>query len=655
MSSSYASMARINRLTILFFIISLLMIASLVVRHFQAAGSLSERRSAPDADGQSLQRPQSAANANGQAITSFILSPATGVGGNGSTGTIRLRHPVPASGAVITLSNSDAAAATIPKSITIAPGQTSAHFSISTKKVKAYTSATVTASYDGVTETVSLILLPPEKSAWYVAPAGSPKGLGTQASPWDLATALASGPSGTEVKAGDTIWLRGGRYTGEFVSTLSGREGAPVIVRRHPGERAILDKANVSETKQPALKVKGSWVWFWGLEIMNSNPDRSRKSPYSGKDEPWRGSGADVYASNVKFINMIFHDNGHGIWDKQDMTEVHGSLFFYNGNNKREHALYVGNADGTKYITDNILFAQGGYGILAHSNSTSSSQKGLYLEGNVSFNNGHLTLDDQTTGNLQVGGTSGVPAERIVLKNNYIYNSPGSAKSKSNGIRLGYEDTGNSDVKLLDNYIVGKIPLRLWWWRSIELQGNTICCDDESFELKLPARVSPAAYLWDFNTYFCGKAARPNFIVDSSALEFSRWQQLTGLDKHSRLFAGIEARPSSTLTFIRPNKYEEGRAHIIIYNWSRSERVAVDVSSVLPVGANFEVRDVQNYFGEPLLRAVYKGEPLSLPVKLSQVAQPIGKVERVPTHTAPEFAVFVLQQTPRPTANHPKS
>ncbi len=648
-------MARINQLTILLFIMSLLMIASLVVRHFQAPGLISERLAVLGANGQSLQRSKSAANSNGQAITSFTLSPATMLGGNPSTGTILLRNPIQASGATITLSNSDPSLVFIPKSITIPSGKTGAHFSISTKKVNAYTSASFTASYDGATETVNLILLPPEKSAWYVAPNGNPKGQGTQASPWDLATALAQGPGKTEVKPGDTIWLRGGRYTGEFVSTLNGREGAPVIVRQYPGERAILDKASVSESKQPALKVKGSWVWFWGLEIMNSNPDRSRKSPYSGTDEPWRGSGADVYASNVKFINMIFHDNGHGIWDKQDMTEVHGSLFFYNGNNKREHALYIGNANGTKYITDNILFAQGGYGILAHSNSLSSSQKGLHIEGNVSFNNGIITLDDQTTGNLQVGGTSGVSAERIVLKNNYIYNSPGNAKSKSSGIRLGYEDTGNKDVRLLDNYIVGKAPLRLWWWQSVELQGNTICYSDESFELKLPAKVNPAAYLWDYNSYLCGKAGGPSFIVDSSAFNFSRWQQLTGLDKHSQSFAGTEPRPNSTQTFIRPNRYEDGRANIIIYNWSQHEQVAVDVNSVLPVGANFEVRDVQNYFGEPLLRATYKGEPLLLPMKLSQVATPVGKVERAPTHSAPEFAVFVLQQTSRPTKNQPKS
>ena len=157
--------------------------------------------------------------------------------------------------------------------------------------------------------------------------------------------------------------------------------------------------------------------------------------------------GSGRLCPNVKFINMIFHDNGHGIWDKEDMTEVHGCLFFYNGNNKREHALYIGNSAGTKYITDNIVFDQGGYGILAHSDSASSSQKGLHIEGNVSFNNGALTGDDQKTGNLQVGGVRGVSAERIVLKATTSYNPAANANNKNNGIRLGYEDMANKDLR----------------------------------------------------------------------------------------------------------------------------------------------------------------------------------------------------------------
>jgi hypothetical protein len=627
------------------FALPLPVIAALISVHCHGAGLTNNALIVEDGDGE--QMTQQAMNA-GQTITNFIISPATVAGGKSSNGSVYLRYPAKAGGVMVTLDSSRSGDAGLPHSVLVVEGNTSAQFSITTRPVRSYVSLTLSATCQDATMSNVLTVLPPERGRWYVAPEGSPKGVGTENSPWDLATALGHGPGGTKVKPGDTIWLRAGRYPGTFVSTLSGREDAPIIVRAQPGERVILDKAGVNESKQPALKVKGSWVWFWGIEVMNSNPDRRRNSPYSGEDEPWRGSGADVYAPNVKFINMIFHDNGHGVWDKEDMTEIHGCLFFYNGNNKREHAMYIGNSAGTKYITDNIVFDQGGYGILAHSNSVSSSQKGLHLEGNISFNNGILTGDDQKTGNLQVGGVRGVPAERIVLKSNYIYNPPGNANHKNNGIRLGYEDTNNKDVKVLDNYVVSRVPLLLWWWQSVEFRGNTIYSDEESLELRMPAGVTPSAYRWDFNSYFSERRGEPVFAGDGGRLGFSRWQQMTGVDRHSQ--APGSSRPSKVQIFVRPNRYEAGRANIVVYNWELKDRVAVDVSSVLALGTNYEIRDAQNYFAGPLAQGKYDGAPLLLPMKLSAMPLPVGSVERIPRHTAPEFAVFVLQTVSRKRA-----
>ncbi len=579
--------------------------------------------------------------AGGQAISSFIVSPAAMTGGGTSTATISLRYPAPAGGIVITLHSSGPSDVRIPPQVVIPENKSAATFPITTKPVKASVSLSLSARYQTAEATNGITILRAAKGRWFVSPSGTPTGQGTQISPWDLATALAHGPGQTKIRPGDTVWLRAGRYTGTYVSTLAGSENEPIIIRAFPGERVVIDKGTVNEEKQPALKVRGSWVWFWGIEIMNSSPTRQRNSPYTGRDQPWRGSGADVYAPHVKFINMIFHDNGHGIWDKEDMTEIHGCLFFYNGTNKREHALYIGNAVGTKYVTDNILFAQGGYGILAHSDSSSSSQKGLHLEGNVSFNNGIITSDDQRTGNLQVGGVSGVSAERIVLKNNYIYNTATNAASKNFGIRLGYEDNANKDVKMLDNYVVSRTPLLIWWWQTINFEGNTIySTGDEMLELKrLPAVASPN-YRWDFNTYF---ATAPSFSNESRTLGFKDWRQTTRFDSHSQTAAGD--RPQGAQIFVRPNRYESGRANIVVYNWELKDSVAVDLGSVLSAGTNFEIRDAQNYFADPVLRGTYNGGPVALPMSLSGMSVPVGTVERFPRHTTNEFGVFVLQTT----------
>src|SRR5512141_214652 len=89
----------------------------------------------------------------------------------------------------------------------------------------------------------------PQASDFFVAPDGSPNGGGSQAHPWDLQTALSQPPA---VRAGDTIWLRGGRYVGTFRSALTGTPAAPIKVRQYPGERATLD-GNAATTLAAAM------------------------------------------------------------------------------------------------------------------------------------------------------------------------------------------------------------------------------------------------------------------------------------------------------------------------------------------------------------------------------------------------------------------
>src|SRR5450759_4848487 len=93
---------------------------------------------------------------------------------------------------------------------------------------------------------------------FYASPAGTTgtgPGTGTITNPWALQTALAQPAA---VQPGDTIWLRGGTYTGNFTSYLTGSARAAIVVRQYPGERATLDgNANPAArgTNLPALSV----------------------------------------------------------------------------------------------------------------------------------------------------------------------------------------------------------------------------------------------------------------------------------------------------------------------------------------------------------------------------------------------------------------
>lgn len=89
------------------------------------------------------------------ALSSISRSPSTVVGGNTSTGTVTLNGAASANGAVVTLQSSNNTAAQVPASVSIAPGATSATFTITTIGVASSTSVTLTGVY-GNTRTTTL-------------------------------------------------------------------------------------------------------------------------------------------------------------------------------------------------------------------------------------------------------------------------------------------------------------------------------------------------------------------------------------------------------------------------------------------------------------------------------------------------------------------
>jgi hypothetical protein len=88
-------------------------------------------------------------------LSTLTVSPTTVVGGKPSTGTVTLSAAAPAEGATVNLSSSNTVA-TVPASVFLAAGTTSKTFTVTTKTTKKPTSATITASRNGVTKTASL-------------------------------------------------------------------------------------------------------------------------------------------------------------------------------------------------------------------------------------------------------------------------------------------------------------------------------------------------------------------------------------------------------------------------------------------------------------------------------------------------------------------
>jgi hypothetical protein len=80
-------------------------------------------------------------------LNSVSLNPNAVTGGNTSIATVTLNGPAPATGAVVTLSSNNTAAAQVPSSITVLANATTATFTVTTSPVSTTVSATISATY----------------------------------------------------------------------------------------------------------------------------------------------------------------------------------------------------------------------------------------------------------------------------------------------------------------------------------------------------------------------------------------------------------------------------------------------------------------------------------------------------------------------------
>ena len=104
------------------------------------------------------------AAAGSPSLTSIAVSPARVTGGSSSTATVTLSGAAPSSGTVVNLS-SNTSAATVPATVLVPPGSTSAQFAVATTAVSAETVATLSATLGGigntaVTQITSLTVTP---------------------------------------------------------------------------------------------------------------------------------------------------------------------------------------------------------------------------------------------------------------------------------------------------------------------------------------------------------------------------------------------------------------------------------------------------------------------------------------------------------------
>ena len=154
----------------------------------------------------------------GPALSTIAIAPASIVGGNVAQGTATLASAAPSGGAVVALSSSNTAVATVPASVTVAAGATSATFGVTTASVSASTTVTIAGTFGGATKTAGLT----------VTPQSAPPPAGTS-----TLTVVAQGrggetvlstPSGISVKVGSTGSASFANGTSITLSVTNGRD-----------------------------------------------------------------------------------------------------------------------------------------------------------------------------------------------------------------------------------------------------------------------------------------------------------------------------------------------------------------------------------------------------------------------------------------------
>lgn len=455
---------------------------------------------------------------------------------------------------------------------------------------------------------ILVILLPGQVSAaeHFVSTTGNASAEGSRDDPWDIQTALGHPQA---VKPGDTIWVREGTYSGSFTSYLHGEANAPLILRAYPGERVTFDTQTPAGSGNNPDLLKARHNWWWGIEITNSRTEN-------------RGGGFILKSSRSnKFINMVIHDLGNNTFGNGD--DIYGSILYNNGNyqDKRGHQLYTQNPNtpkvGGEYVCphdpnrdpsvveDSIVFQSFAFGMHGYAGGVGCLEN-IHLIGSVWFNNG---LASAGTGgkkdDILIGGKNNQYFIKMVENMTW---AKGTVSERTAG--LGRYGDFTCDFDIIDNYLIGVTSFHNNWDDPGHCAGFK------------PSQVSG-------NTFGSYKHEGDDPVTGEGNVFLS-------------------GKPAQNRIFIRPNKYEDDRANIVVYNWEKKDSVAVDVGAILEHGDNYEVRNGQNYYSAPLLKGTYSGENLVLPMSAGfDPARPIGGDITDQEKTGQEFNVFVLLGTGR--------
>jgi len=339
---------------------------------------------------------------------------------------------------------------------------------------------------------------------FYVATTGNNYNPGTRVLPWRTIQ-----KSARTMIAGDTVYIRGGKYKERIIPKNSGSDFSHrIMYAAYPGETPTIDGTGISVPEDEGLfhMVNKKFILVSGLKIVNagyagiyvqaSNHITIRKNRtvrtvssgigvwdsrnviVDGNDVSWACSGgmqeSITIANTVTFTVRNNHVH-HTAEDKEGIClkdgSLHGKVYGNNVHDTVAVGIYV-DAE-TRYTGDIEVFANRVHDVLDANGIQLSTEAGAVLEkvrvyNNICYRNKYYGIA------VADAGIAGVehPVRDVVIANNTVW---------GNGIPWG------GGISIYDREA-----------RDIVIRNN-ICSQNSAFQIAVDPAVPPAAVKVDYN------------------------------------------------------------------------------------------------------------------------------------------------------------
>lgn len=307
-------------------------------------------------------------------------------------------------------------------------------------------------------------------ATYYVSPAGSDDGLGTEAAPWKSLQKAAGA-----LKAGDTLLLRGGTYNQIMTIRANGDKDNYITVKNYPKEKAVIDGKGVTVPRTLGLVgFRGaSFIKVSGIEVRNSNQN-----------------GVIAYSNSTHIVlkNLSVHDNaGSGIMFNGVKSPGYSKIINCESFNNMQSGIVLWSCNGGYYLVegnqvydnegrgnwDGIQAGDTPYTIIRDNTVSAMGKEGDYIDSGGNQNS-KISL-----------------AHHIIYDNNLVYQGKGAStpvklnnrpshsiirKNRMFGVGLTFYEEPHKTVAIYNNTILNAVhALQLWnSYCPLTFQGITV-------------------------------------------------------------------------------------------------------------------------------------------------------------------------------------